>query len=120
MNVLLALDGGDLSMRALDRTVERALAAGDTVTVAVYEGPQSADLDAVAAEARERAAEAGLDVDVHRIDADPGSRLVEMAEDGFDRLVMGGGTISPMGKIRIGDVIEFVLINAQTTVTLVR
>jgi nucleotide-binding universal stress UspA family protein len=120
MKVLLALDGSELSMRALEETVERARAAGDSLTVAVYEGPQAVDLEDVARRARDRLDAAGLDGDVRRIDTDPGSELVALAEDGYDRLVMGGGQISPMGKIRIGDVIEFVLVNAQTTVTLVR
>lgn len=120
MNVLLALDGSELSMRALDETVERAQQAGDSLTVAVYEGAEPADLEEIERRARDRLAAAGFDVDVRHVETDPGSELVALAEDGYDRLVMGGGTISPMGKIRIGDVIEFVLVNAQTTVTLVR
>lgn len=120
MNVLLALDGSELSMRALDETVERALAAGDTLTVAVYAGPDPVDLDEIAETATQRLDAADLDADVHRIEENPGSRLVELADDDYDRLVMGGGTVSPMGKIRIGEIIEFVLVNAQTTVTLVR
>lgn len=120
MNVLLGLDGSELSMRALDHAVERARETDDSVTVAVYEGATAVDLDDLAERARSRLTEAGLEADVRRLEADPGSGLVELAEDDFDQIVLGGGTISPMGKIRIGDVIEFVLVNAQTTVTLVR
>lgn len=120
MNVLLGVDGSELSMRALDHALERASEANDSITVAVYEGVASVDLDDLEGRARERLGEAGLEADVRRLEADPGSQLVELAENDYDQIVLGGGTISPMGKIRIGDVIEFVLVNAQTTVTLVR
>lgn len=120
MNLLLGLDGSDLSMRALDRTVERARQTGDDLTVAVYEGPDEVLLEDVTERARERLDEAGLDAEIRYLEERPGSELVDIAQDGYDRIVLGGGTISPMGKIRIGEVIEFVLVNAQTTVTLVR
>lgn len=120
MKLLLGLDGSELSMRALDVTIERARETGDSLAVAVFEGPESVDLEEIADTARERLAEDGLEAEVHYLEEDPGSQLVELAEERFDRIVMGGGTISPMGKIRIGDVIEFVLVNTQTTVTLVR
>lgn len=120
MKLLLGLDGSELSMRALDETAARARDTGDTLAVAVYEGPESVELDEIADRAGERLTEAGLDAEIHYLERDPGSQLVEIAEDGFDRIVVGGGTVSPMGKIRIGDVLEFVLVNAQTSVTLVR
>jgi len=120
MKVLLGLDGSELSMRALDHAVERARETGDSVTVAVYEGDSAVDLEDLADRARNRLAESGLEPDVRRLESDPGSELVELSEDGFGQIVLGGGTISPMGKIRIGEVIEFVLVNAKTTVTLVR
>lgn len=120
MKLLLGLDGSDLSMRALDETIDRAREAGDSVAVAVFEGPEPADLDEIAATARERLTEADVDAEFYHLENDPGSQLVELGENGFDRIVMGGGTISPMGKIRIGDVIEFVLVNTQTSITLVR
>lgn len=120
MNVLLGLDGSDLSMRALEHAVERAGATGDSLTVTVYEGPGELAPDETAARARERLDAAGIEAEIHRLEDDPGSQLVAMAEEGFDQIVLGGGTTSPMGKIRIGEVIEFVLVNAGTTVTLVR
>ncbi|MFB6135738.1 MAG: universal stress protein [Halobacteriaceae archaeon] len=122
MKVLLGVGGSGDSLRALERTVERAVEAGDDLTVAVVENPESdADPDDVAAEVREVLAGAALDADVRRVDGDPGSRLVEIAEsEGFDRLVIGGGEQSPMGKIRLGQIAEFVLLNSHVTVTLVR
>ena len=49
------------------------------------------------------------------------SDLLELADDGgYDRIVLPGGRRSPLGKIQLGSTLEFVLLNAQTTVTLVR
>jgi nucleotide-binding universal stress UspA family protein len=120
MQILLGLDGSELSVRALDRTIARARETGDSLTVAVYAGTTDETLDELEGLARDRTASAGVDAAVHRIEGDPGSALLDLAADGHDRIVLGGGTISPMGKIRLGDVVEFVLANATTTVTLVR
>lgn len=122
MRLLLGIGGRDDSLRALDAAVERATEAGDDLTVAVVDDPES---DRTADDLVERAAarldDAGLDAEIRRVEGHPGSRLVEMAERGdFDRLVIGGGESSPMGKIRIGEVAEFVLLNSRVTVTLVR
>lgn len=122
MRLLLGIGGRDDSLRALDAAVERATEAGDDLTVAVVDDPES---DRTADDLVERAAarldDAGLDAEIRRVEGHPGSRLVEMAERGdFDRLVIGGGESSPMGKIRLGEVAEFVLLNSRVTVTLVR
>lgn len=122
MDVLLGLAGGEESIAALRRTIDRARAAGDDVTVAILEKegtPRSQ------AEMREQAEklfdEAGLSVAVRTLEGDPGTELVELAErEDFDELVVGGGTESPMGKVRIGPIAEYVVLNARLPVTLVR
>jgi nucleotide-binding universal stress UspA family protein len=76
---------------------------------------------AVAARVRDRVPDAGRDAEVRVLEGDPGSRLVEVAEaEGFDRIVLGGGETSPLGKVTIGSIAEFVVLNSPTTVTLVR
>jgi len=122
MRVLLGLAGSEESMRALERTAERAAGAGDDLTIAVLEKEgMERSQDAVAADAREVAADHGLDVDVRVSSGHPGSSLVDLAErEGFDEIAIGGGTESPMGKIRLGPVTEFVLLNATMSVRLVR
>jgi nucleotide-binding universal stress UspA family protein len=122
MDVLLGVGGSDDSFRALDWALRRVPAAGDDLTVAVVENPESErDPEAVEAEVRERLAAAGVDAPVVHLSGDPGSALVEHAEaEGFDELVVGGGEESPMGKIRLGNVSEFILLNSHVTVTLVR
>ncbi|MUW14365.1 universal stress protein [Halorubrum sp. CBA1125] len=122
MKVLLGIGGSDDSFRALDRTVERAAVADDDLTVAVVENPDSSvSVDEVVRRAEEAIEEAGIGAEVRRVEGDPGSGLVEIAErESFDEIVLGGGHTSPMGKITIGSIAEFVLLNAKTSVTLVR
>jgi nucleotide-binding universal stress UspA family protein len=130
MNVLLGIGGSQDSFRALERMAERTAGTGDDLTVAVLENPRS-DVAPEEIERRARAAieDAGLPladvrgegVVVRYLTGDPGPRLVEVADrEGFDRIVLGGGQRSPMGKIAVGEIAEFVLVNARTTVTLVR
>jgi nucleotide-binding universal stress UspA family protein len=40
--------------------------------------------------------------------------------EGFDRVVLGGGETSPLGKVTLGEIAEFVVLNANVSVTLVR
>ena len=122
MNVLLGIAGSEESDDALRETVERAGEAGDDLTVAILEGADhDRSPDDLESQARAMIDEAGLDASIRRVSGDPGSELVEIAERGeFDRLVIGGGQRSPMGKIQLGSITEFVLLNAQVSVTLVR
>jgi len=122
MKVLLGIGGSEDSLDALDRTVRRAREAGDDVTVAVVENPESdRDPEEVMAAVRQTLEDGDLNADVRRVSGDPGSSIVDIAErEDFDEIVLGGGTQSPMGKIRLGHIAEFVLLNSHVTVTLVR
>ncbi|WP_254823237.1 universal stress protein [Haloglomus halophilum] len=122
MKVLLGVGGSDDSLRALERAVERAREAGDELTVAVLDNPESAAaVDDVEERVRDTLAAADVDAAVRRLEGDPGSRLVDVAErEGFDRIVLGGGETSPLGKIQLGSIAEFVVLNASVSVTLVR
>lgn len=122
MKVLLGIGGSDDSLRALERTIDRAVVAGDDLTVAVVE---NADSDVAPEElqtrVRDALAETDLDASIRHVEGDPGSGLVDLAEaESFDQIVLGGGQTSPMGKITIGPIAEFVLLNSTKTVTLVR
>jgi nucleotide-binding universal stress UspA family protein len=122
MKILLGIVSENDYAEALERTVDRAGAAGDDLTIALVEDLLSAEARSSVEDAIERLLEeAAVDVEVRRVEGDPGSRLVEIAEtEGFDRIVLGGGQTSPMGKIKISTTAEFVLLNSHTSVTLVR
>ncbi|SDK84566.1 universal stress protein [Natronorubrum texcoconense] len=122
MNVLVGIVGSDESIKTLRRTIDRTHEVGDDLTVAVVDKPEAKrSQDAMAERARELLSEAGVDAEIVQLEGDPGSSLVDYAEQGeYDQLVIGGGTLSPMGKIQLGPITEFVLLNAPTTVKLVR
>lgn len=122
MKVLLGIGGSDDSIRALEKTVERTADADDELTIAIVDNPSvERSRDDIESKVSEVLADLGVEADVRRVDGDPGSELVDLAEnEGFDQLVLGGGETSPMGKIQIGSIAEFVLLNSHVTVTLVR
>lgn len=122
MKVLLGIGGSDDAFRALDRTVERVGRTGDELSVAILENPDtSVDPDAIENRVETRLAEADLDATVRHLEGDPGPALVTVAEtEGFDEIVLGGGQESPLGKINVGHIAEYVVLNATVTVTLVR
>lgn len=122
MRVLLGIGGSEDSFRALERTVERAAEAGDDLTVAVVENPDSEmTVEAVRERVEGLLRESAVEAEVLVLEGHAGSRLVEVAErEGFDRLVLGGGETSPLGKVTLGQIAEFVILNANTSVTLVR
>ncbi len=122
MNVLLGIGGSEDSIHALERTIERSREAGDELTIAILENPDS-DLDQQElydrVEAELQAQQ--FDAEIHVLSGHPGSQLLEFAEsEGTDLIVLGGGETSPLGKVQLGSIAEFVLLNAQTSVTLVR
>jgi nucleotide-binding universal stress UspA family protein len=122
MNVLLGIGGSDDSLRALERSVERARAAGDELTVVILENPESdRDTREIEPGVFETLEDAEFAAEVRHLSGDPGSQLVDLAErEGFDQIVLGGGQRSPMGKIKLGHISEFVLLNSPVSVKLVR
>ena len=122
MNVLLGIGGSEDSFRALEESVARAAEAGDSLTVAIMENPDSKPTTAeIRARVESALTEAGLDAEIRALSGHPGSQLLELAErEGHDRIVLGGGQTSPLGKVKLGSMAEFVLLNARTTVTLIR
>ncbi|QSX00298.1 universal stress protein [Haloterrigena alkaliphila] len=122
MNVLVGLVGSDESLKTLRQTIDRTREVGDDLTVAIVEKPESKrSQEEMRTKAAELLSEGDVEAETVTLEGDPGSALVDYAEQGeFDQLVIGGGTLSPMGKIQLGPITEFVLLNAPTTVKLVR
>ncbi len=119
MHVLFALGPGESSLDAFETALGRATEAGDDLTVGVF--GDTADRERLANRATDRLAEADLAADVRELDSDPAPRLVELAErEGVDRIALSAGQRSPLGKIQLDGVTEFVLLNATMSVTLIR
>lgn len=122
MKTLLGIGGSEDSLYALKKAIRRAKQAGDDLTIAIVENPEA---EPTQTEIRDRIAEelsaAEFDAEITTLSGHPGSELVDLAERGsFDRIVLGGGETSPLGKVKLGEIAEFVLLNARMTVTLIR
>ncbi|MFB6202432.1 MAG: universal stress protein [Halorhabdus sp.] len=122
MDVLVGVCGSENSFHALETAIKRAEQAGDEVTVAILDEP-STDLTKQAVRERVTAIvdESDVPTDIRVIDGQPGANIVEIAgRDAFDHVVLGGCDRTPMGKIQLSDVAQFVLFNADVSVTIVR
>src|SRR6056297_2335468 len=120
MRVLIGIEDSDRGMQALEAAAERAREAGDELTVAVYTVTDES-LEETTAAVSDRIETLDIDADIRTIESDPGSTLVELAErEEYDEIVLSGGQRSPLGKINLDAVHQFVLLNSQTTVKLVR
>jgi nucleotide-binding universal stress UspA family protein len=123
MDILLGVGGSELSYQALEETIERTQETGDDVTVAIFHNEEvSSETDEIRDRVEEMLDSAGFEASIRELEGDsPGSEIISLAEsDGFDRIVLGGGERSTLGKIQLGSIVEFVLLNAQTPVTLIR
>ena len=123
MDILLGVGGSELSYHALEETIDRAQATGDSLTVAIFNNEEmNTDADEVQDRVEETLAETEFEATIRRLEGDsPGSELISLAEaEEFDRIVLGSGERSTLGKIQLGSIAEFVLLNARTPVTLVR
>lgn len=123
MDILLGVGGSDLSYQALEETIERVQATGDDLTVAIYNNEEiSEGVETIEQRVESTLQESGFEASVRHLEGDaPGSELISLAEnESFDRIVLGGGERSTLGKIQLGSIVEFVLLNARTPVTLIR
>lgn len=119
MHLLLGVGDTDDGLQALETTVSRARATGDDLTVAVYSGGDS--LDDLVTAVRDRLETLDFEAAVERLEGDAGGQLVDLGDRaGVDRIVLFGGHRSPLGKVRLDRVTEFVLLNASVSVTLLR
>lgn len=122
MKVLLGIGGSEDSLRALEKAVARAKEADDELTIAIVENPDSSPaVSEVQARVDEVLQDADFEAEVRMLEGHPGSQLLELSErEEFEQIVLGGGETSPLGKVQLGSISEFVLLNARTTVTLIR
>jgi Universal stress protein family. len=122
MKTVLGIGGSDDSLRALEQTLDRTEETGDEVVVAVVENPEiERDAEEVVEHVRAKLEEHESDAEVVRLEGHPGGALVEYAEDeDCDEIVLGGGHRSSTGKVRVGHIAEFVLLNSRVSVKLVR
>ena len=123
MDILLGVGGSELSYQALEETLDRVQDTGDDLTVAIFNNEEiSEEIPTIRQRVEATLQEAGFEADIRELEGDsPGSAIISLAEnEDYDRIVLGGGERSTLGKIQLGSIVEFVLLNAQTPVTLIR
>ncbi|NLI82819.1 MAG: universal stress protein [Deltaproteobacteria bacterium] len=137
MKVLVATDGSEHSMKAVDRAVELALKEEADITVmsVAYYAKEDLDemplniqekLESQAAEALRRAKAV---FDKHSVPVKtlleagfvPANNIIRVAEEGkFDRILLGSTGISGLKRVFIGSTAAKVVANAPCSVTVVR
>lgn len=122
MEVLVGVNGTNPSLEALEMTIQRAEKTDDRVIVVVLDDPST---ELTEQELRDRVESMSADTDVvteiQVSDGDPGPELVSVAETkDVQQVVLGDRSRSPMGKIQIDRIVQYVLFNTQRTVKLVR
>lgn len=122
MKILLGIGGGPDGFRALSTMLDRVQETGDALTIMIVDNPNvELSLEEIDQQVHQQLADMAMDIPVRVESGDPGSRLLEIAEaEGFDAIAIGGGEESPMGKISLGSMTEFIVLNAGVTVMLIR
>ena len=137
MKVLVATDGSEKSMKAVEKAVELAVKEGAQVTlmsVALYAKDYVDDMppniqdkleaEAAAAlnKAKARFDEKSLKVEaVLEAGVDPANNIIRRAEEGkYDLLLLGASGVHGLGKLLMGSTAAKVTANAPCDVTVVR
>ncbi len=136
MKVLVATDGSEHSMKAVQRALEMAEKQGAQVTlmsVAYYVGDfdemppyvqEKLEAEARAALKKSKAVfdQKGINVET-ALEAGmvPANNIISMAEKGkFDRIIMGSTGLSGLGRVFMGSTAAKVVAHAPCEVTVVR
>ena len=136
MKVLVATDGSEHSMKAVQRALEMAVKQGAQVTlmsVAYYVGDfdemppyvqEKLEAEAGAALKKSKAVfdQKGIKVET-ALEAGmvPANNIISMAEKGkFDRIIMGSTGLSGLGRVFMGSTAAKVVAHAPCEVTVVR
>ncbi len=135
--VLVAVDGSDDSVRALERAIELCRQTDARLTVleviedfgplpGYYEAAPEG-IDRVAWVAEQRFSHAALDLEDPGIDWDrrveagyPAEVICEVAQDGYDLVVVGTHGRSAVGRFLVGSVSDRVVHHAPCDVLVVR
>lgn len=137
MDVLVPVDGSDPADAAIDHAVTHfpeanitVLYVMDPVDGATAWGPVTGEdwvsaaeerAESVLAEAYERAADAGIDVETASVIGRPSQAIVEYAEEhDMDQVVIGSHGRKGVARVLLGSVAETVVRRTPSPVTVVR
>ncbi|NLI32375.1 MAG: universal stress protein [Deltaproteobacteria bacterium] len=137
MRILVATDGSEHSMKAVQRALELAQKEGDEITLMSVAYYAREDLDEMPLNIQEKLERLAADAlkkakalfDEHSIPVEtileagfvPANNILRRAEEGkFDRILLGSTGISGLKRVFIGSTAAKVVANAPCSVTVVR
>ncbi len=124
--VLVPVDGSAASMKALDVALDFAKRYGSRVTVMIANDGSVGDVNSVVEEVEAKARDAGVRVRVVVTDVEVGlesaaSKILETIEEGdYDLVVLSARGKSANPEVNIGSVALSVIVNAATSIMLIR
>lgn len=124
--VLVAVDGSELSMKALMLAADFAMRYGSKVTVAYVKPRGSEPLGDPIAKAKERLKSMPVAVSYKYLEYDPESEspasalVKEVIEGGYDLVIIGARGRTALSELSIGSVALSVVVNAPASVLVVR
>ncbi|MCD6324466.1 MAG: universal stress protein [Desulfurococcales archaeon] len=124
--VLVPVDGATSSLKALDIAVDYAKRYGSKITVLIVDDGSIRNLDEVIDKVREKVRKAGIlaDVKTSKLDVftnSTPSRVVQEAIDGaYDLIIISARGRSANPDINLGSVALSTVVNAPTSVLLIR
>ncbi len=124
--VLVPVDGSAASMKALDVALDFAKRYGSRVTVMIANDGSVGDVNSVVEEVEAKARDAGVRVRVVVTDVEVGlesaaSKILETIEEGdYDLVVLSARGKSANPEVNVGSVALSVIVNAATSIMLIR
>ncbi len=124
--ILVPIDGSESSLKALDLAVDLAKRYGSKITVIHVKTPSSKLSKNILDKARRRVENKGLPVSFKEVEVDYNTSSIskeildEIIDGGYDLVVLGARGMTVSEELNIGSVATSVVLNAPTTVIVVR
>ena len=124
--ILVPIDGSESSLKALDLAVDLAKRYGSKITVIHVKTPGSKLSKDILDKARKRVENKGLPVSFKEVEVDYNTSSIskeildEIIDGGYDLVVLGARGMTVSEELNIGSVATSVVLNAPTTVIVVR
>ncbi len=124
--ILVPIDGSESSLKALDLSMDLAKRYGSKITVIHVKISSTGSSENVLDKARKRVENKGLPVSFKEIEIDYNSSSIskaildEIIDGGYDLVVLGARGMTVSEELNIGSVATSIVLNAPTTVIIVR
>ncbi len=124
--ILVPIDGSESSLKALDLSVDLAKRYGSKITVIHVRVSGTSSSKDILDKAKKRVENKGLPVSFKEIEIDYNGSSIskaildEIIDGGYDLVVLGARGMTVSEELNIGSVATSIVLNAPTTVIIVR